>query len=72
MINTAYDGAVKTMRLAGEKLSEVAINASPETATGDLSQSIIQAKLAVNVAEASAAVLKRSREMEDALLDILA
>ncbi len=72
MIGGVFNSMVSAFQNAGRKLEQVAQNAHPETATGDLDASIIAAKLATHQAEASAAVFKRADEMEDQLLDILA
>ncbi len=72
MISAIYNSMISAFRNAGQKLEQVAYNAHPDTATGDLDKSIIEAKLAEHQASASAAVYKKADEMEDQLLDILA
>jgi len=72
MVNPIFNNMVGAFARAGEKLTRVALDANPETASGDLASSIIDAKQATAVAEASAAAFKTQSKMEKDFLDIIA
>lgn len=72
MVNPIFNNMIGAMQRAGEKLTRVAMDANPETASGDLASSIIDAKQATIVAEASAAAFKSQSKLEKDVLDIIA
>lgn len=72
MVNPVIMNMVSAFQRAGQKLTRVALDANPDTATQNLDQSIIDAKLAMHAAEASAAVFLREEEMHETLLSIFA
>ncbi len=71
MISSVFQNLLGSFARAGQKLEKVALNAHPDTASGDLTQSIIEAKMAETEAMAAGKAIRRIDEMEKRLLDIV-